>query len=44
MVAEFDYEESISAPIESRVNWIMDVNVLPSFYWDTWLRGYDPLP
>jgi len=44
MVAEFDYEESISAPIESRMNWIMDVNVLPSFYWDTWLRGYDPLP
>ncbi|OLZ42698.1 pyridine nucleotide-disulfide oxidoreductase [Natrinema saccharevitans] len=44
MVAEFDYEESISAPVESRLNWIMDVNVLPSFYWDSWLRGYDPLP
>ena len=44
MVAEFDYENSISAPVESRLNWIMDVNVLPSFYWDTWLRGYDPLP
>ncbi|MFD1587677.1 NAD(P)/FAD-dependent oxidoreductase [Halorientalis brevis] len=44
MVAEFDYEESISAPVESRMNWIMDVNVLPSFYWDSWLRGYDPLP
>ncbi|QDX39468.1 NAD(P)/FAD-dependent oxidoreductase [Salarchaeum sp. JOR-1] len=44
MVAEFDYEESISAPVESRMNWIMDVNVLPSVYWNTWLRGYDPLP
>ena len=44
MVAEFDYEESISAPVESRMNWIMDINILPSFYWDTWLRGYDPLP
>ncbi|MFA9415147.1 NAD(P)/FAD-dependent oxidoreductase [Natrinema sp. HArc-T2] len=44
MVAEFDYENSISAPVESRMNWIMDVNILPSFYWDTWLRGYDPLP
>ncbi|MFD1563933.1 NAD(P)/FAD-dependent oxidoreductase [Haloarchaeobius amylolyticus] len=44
MVAEFDYEESISAPVESRMNWIMDVNILPSFYWDSWLRGYDPLP
>ncbi len=44
MVAEFDYEESISAPVESRLNWIMDVDVLPSFYWDAWLRGYDPLP
>ncbi|WP_254528492.1 NAD(P)/FAD-dependent oxidoreductase [Natrinema gelatinilyticum] len=44
MVAEFDYEESISAPVESRMNWIMDINILPSFYWDSWLRGYDPLP
>jgi sulfide:quinone oxidoreductase len=44
MVAEFDYEESISAPIESRTNWIMDVNVLPSVYWNLWMRGYDPLP
>jgi sulfide:quinone oxidoreductase len=44
MVAEFDYEESISAPVESRVNWIMDINVLPSVYWNAWLRGYDPLP
>jgi sulfide:quinone oxidoreductase len=44
MIAEFDYEESISAPVESRMNWIMDINILPSFYWDSWLRGYDPLP
>ena len=44
MVAEFDYEESISAPVVSRMNWIMDVNVLPSVYWDAWMRGYDPLP
>jgi sulfide:quinone oxidoreductase len=44
MVAEFDYEESISAPVESRMNWIMDINILPSFYWNGWLRGYDPLP
>jgi sulfide:quinone oxidoreductase len=44
MVAEFDYENSISAPVESRANWIMDINVLPSVYWNLWLRGYDPLP
>ena len=44
MVAEFDYEEAISAPIESRTNWVMDVNVLPSVYWNLWMRGYDPLP
>ncbi|MFD1564516.1 NAD(P)/FAD-dependent oxidoreductase [Haloarchaeobius amylolyticus] len=44
MIAEFDYEESISAPVETRSNWIMDVNVLPSVYWDLWMRGYDPLP
>jgi len=44
MVAEFDYEESISAPVESRMNWIMDINILPSVYWNLWMRGYDPLP
>jgi len=44
MVAEFDYDEPISAPVESKMNWIMDVNVLPSVYWNLWLRGYDPLP
>ncbi|MFB6154407.1 MAG: NAD(P)/FAD-dependent oxidoreductase [Haloferacaceae archaeon] len=44
MVAEFDYEESISAPVNSRMNWIMDINVLPAIYWNSWLRGYDPLP
>jgi sulfide:quinone oxidoreductase len=44
MVAEFDYEESISSPVVSRMNWIMDVNVLPSVYWNLWMRGYDPLP
>ena len=44
MVAEFDYEESISAPVETRSNWIMDINILPSFYWHAWMRGYDPLP
>ncbi|WP_435348834.1 NAD(P)/FAD-dependent oxidoreductase [Haloarchaeobius sp. HRN-SO-5] len=44
MMAEFDYENSISAPVESRMNWIMDINILPSVYWNTWLRGYDPLP
>ncbi|MFB6093290.1 MAG: NAD(P)/FAD-dependent oxidoreductase [Haloquadratum sp.] len=44
MVAEFDYEESISAPVESRMNWIMDINLLPSVYWNAWLKGYDPLP
>ena len=44
MIAEFDYEDSISAPIESKLNWIMDVNVLPSVYWDAWMKGYDPLP
>jgi len=44
MIAEFDYEESISAPVESRLNWILDINILPSVYWDAWLRGYDPLP
>ncbi|ELY63748.1 FAD-dependent pyridine nucleotide-disulfide oxidoreductase [Natronobacterium gregoryi SP2] len=44
MLAEFDYEEPISAPVESKMNWIMDVNVLPSVYWDAWMKGYDPLP
>ncbi|MCO8243518.1 FAD-dependent oxidoreductase [Haladaptatus sp. AB643] len=44
MMAEFDYEESISAPVESKMNWILDVNVLPSVYWNLWLHGYDPLP
>lgn len=44
MVAEFDYEESISAPVVSRMNWVMDVNVLPSVYWNLWMQGYDPLP
>jgi len=44
MVAEFDYDEAISAPVETRTNWIMDVNVLPSVYWNLWMRGYDPLP
>jgi len=44
MVAEFDYEDSISSPVVSRMNWIMDVNVLPSVYWNLWMRGYDPLP
>ena len=44
MMAEFDYDEPISAPVESKMNWIMDVNVLPSVYWNLWLRGYDPLP
>lgn len=44
IVAEFDYEDAISAPVESKMNWIMDVNVLPSVYWDAWMKGYDPLP
>ncbi|MFP8890347.1 NAD(P)/FAD-dependent oxidoreductase [Natrialbaceae archaeon A-CW2] len=44
MVAEFDYDGPISAPVESKMNWIMDVNVLPSVYWDAWMKGYDPLP
>jgi sulfide:quinone oxidoreductase len=44
MVAEFDYEDAISAPVESRMNWIMDINVLPPIYWNAWMRGYDPLP
>jgi sulfide:quinone oxidoreductase len=44
MVAEFNYTDSISAPVNSRMNWIMDINVLPAVYWNSWLRGYDPLP
>jgi sulfide:quinone oxidoreductase len=44
MLAEFDYEESISAPVVSRLNWILDVNVIPSLYWNVWMRGYDPVP
>ncbi|RLM59179.1 NAD(P)/FAD-dependent oxidoreductase [Halobellus sp. Atlit-31R] len=44
MIAEFDYEESISAPVESRMNWIMDINILPGVFWNAWLHGYDPLP
>ena len=44
MIAEFDYENSISAPIETKMNWVMDINVLPSVYWNLWMRGYDPLP
>lgn len=44
MVAEFSYDESISAPIETRMNWIMDINVIPPMYWDMWMRGYDPVP
>lgn len=44
MIAEFDYDDPVSAPVESRFNWILDVNVLPAVYWDAWMRGYDPLP
>jgi sulfide:quinone oxidoreductase len=44
MIAEFDYESSISAPVVSRLNWILDVNVIPSLYWNVWMRGYDPVP
>jgi sulfide:quinone oxidoreductase len=44
MIAEFDYESSISAPVVSRLNWILDVNVIPSLYWNVWMRGYDPIP
>ena len=44
MIAEFDYESAISAPVVSRLNWILDVNVIPSLYWNVWMRGYDPVP
>jgi sulfide:quinone oxidoreductase len=44
MIAEFDYEGTISAPVVSRLNWILDSNVIPSLYWNVWMRGYDPVP
>jgi len=44
MIAEFDYESPVSAPIVSRLNWILDINVIPSLYWNVWMRGYDPVP
>lgn len=44
MIAEFDYESPISAPVVSRLNWILDINVIPSLYWNVWMRGYDPVP
>ena len=44
MIAEFDYESPVSAPVVSRLNWILDVNVIPSLYWNVWMRGYDPVP
>ncbi|WP_080506050.1 NAD(P)/FAD-dependent oxidoreductase [Halorubrum sp. BV1] len=44
MIAEFDYEAPISAPVVSRLNWILDINVIPSLYWNVWMRGYDPVP
>jgi sulfide:quinone oxidoreductase len=44
MIAEFDYEDPVSAPVVSRLNWILDVNVIPSLYWNVWMRGYDPVP
>jgi len=44
MIAEFDYEGPISAPVVSRLNWILDINVIPSLYWNVWMRGYDPVP
>jgi len=44
MIAEFDYEDSISAPVVSRLNWILDINVIPSLYWNVWMRRYDPVP
>jgi sulfide:quinone oxidoreductase len=44
MIAEFDYDEPVSAPVVSRLNWILDVNVIPSLYWNVWMRGYDPVP
>jgi sulfide:quinone oxidoreductase len=44
MIAEFDYEDPIAAPVETRSNWVLDVNVIPSMYWNMWMRGYDPVP
>lgn len=44
VIAEFDYEESLSAPVESRGNWVLDINVLPATYWNMWMKGYDPAP
>lgn len=44
VIAEFDYEDSLSAPVESRGNWVLDINVLPATYWNMWMKGYDPSP
>jgi sulfide:quinone oxidoreductase len=44
MIAEFDYEDPIAAPVETRSNWVLDVNVIPPMYWNMWMRGYDPIP
>jgi sulfide:quinone oxidoreductase len=44
MIAEFDYEDPISAPVETFSNWVLDVNVIPALYWNVWMRGYDPVP
>jgi sulfide:quinone oxidoreductase len=44
MIAEFDYDEPIAAPVETFSNWVLDVNVIPPLYWNVWMRGYDPVP
>jgi len=44
MIAEFNYDDPVSAPVVSRLNWVLDVNVIPSLYWNVWMRGYDPVP
>ena len=44
MIAEFNYEEPIAAPVETRSNWVLDINVIPPMYWNVWMRGYDPVP
>ena len=44
MIAEFNYEDPIAAPVETRSNWVLDVNVIPPMYWNVWMRGYDPIP
>ncbi|MFD1587672.1 FAD/NAD(P)-binding oxidoreductase [Halorientalis brevis] len=44
MIAEFNYEDPIAAPVETRSNWVLDVNVIPPMYWNMWMRGYDPIP